>query len=177
MHLGQDQIVRALLSARTQISAAAWVVLRDAQACEDIFQNVTVKALSGPAHFEREAQLISWAHVTARHEALNALRARKTTAVVLDSDVLEILSREWSRKSDFSEGSRVEALRNCMRKLPEASRRLLELRYFEELPCEKVSESVGVKLDAVYQRLARLHRTLKQCIQRNLETGIRAEKP
>lgn len=44
--LAQADIVRTLLAARMRISASAWVIVRDAQAAEDIFQNVTVKALA-----------------------------------------------------------------------------------------------------------------------------------
>jgi DNA-directed RNA polymerase specialized sigma24 family protein len=57
--LAQVDIVRTLLAARMRISASAWVIVRDAQAAEDIFQNVTVKALAGGGQFEREAQLVS----------------------------------------------------------------------------------------------------------------------
>ncbi|MBM4020254.1 MAG: sigma-70 family RNA polymerase sigma factor [Planctomycetes bacterium] len=166
--LAQADIVRTLLAARMRISASAWVIVRDAQAAEDIFQNVTVKALGGDARFEREAQLVSWAHVTARHEALNLVRSRKTRATVLDSAVLELLEADWVRDAASSEGDRVEALRQCLDALPKDARRVLHLRYFEERSCAEVSEALGVGLDAIYQRLSRLHRALARCIERRL---------
>ena len=52
MALTQEDVVRTLLAARTRISASAWIVVRDVQAAEDIFQNLTVKALSGATPFE-----------------------------------------------------------------------------------------------------------------------------
>jgi DNA-directed RNA polymerase specialized sigma24 family protein len=57
--LAQADIVRTLLAARMRISASAWVIVCDAQAAEDIFQNATVKALAGSGQFESEAQLVS----------------------------------------------------------------------------------------------------------------------
>ena len=39
---------------RTRLSAAAWLVVRDAHAAEDIFQNVAVKAMTREARFEAE---------------------------------------------------------------------------------------------------------------------------
>ncbi len=173
MALLQDDIIRTLLASRLRIVAAAWIVVRDAQAAEDIFQNLTVKAMGGAATFEREAQLISWAHVTARHEALNWVRDRKGRTVALDQAVLELLEDEWAkdRERPDPEGDRVEALRQCMGELPEPSRRVLELRYFEERPCGEVSRRMGIGLDAVYQRLSRLHRTLRQCVERRMTGG------
>lgn len=171
MALTQEDIIRTLLAARMRISASAWLIVRDRGTAEDILQNVSVKALAGSVAFEREASLLSWAHVTARHEALNWLRARKGRGVALDSAVLELLEADWERQAARQEGGRVEALRACMENLPEASRRMLELRYFEECPCDEVSRALGVGLDAVYQRLSRLHRALRQCIEKRLAAG------
>ena len=44
MALDQQEIVQTLLAARMRISAAAWLIVRDAQTGEDIFQDVSVKA-------------------------------------------------------------------------------------------------------------------------------------
>ena len=71
MALNSQQIVQTLLAVRTRISAAVWVIVRDAQAAEDIFQDVSVKALSADVQFDRVPQLVSWAQITARHQALN----------------------------------------------------------------------------------------------------------
>jgi len=166
--LAQADIVRTLLAARMRISASAWVIVHDAQTAEDIFQNVTVKALAGGGQFECDAQLVSWAHVTARHEALNLIRSRKTRVLVLDAAALELLEADWLREAARPEGDRVEALRQCLDALPEESRRVLRLRYFEERSCAEVSQALGVGLDAIYQRLSRLHRALAQCIERRL---------
>ncbi len=165
MPLSQEETVRTLLAARARISASAWMITRDVQAAEDIFQNLSVKALSGDTRFELDAQLISWAHITARHEALNWIRSRKVRALSLDETVLELVASEWE---DRKEGSRVEALRDCLGTLPGGSRRILDLRYSEERSCAEISSLLGLGLDAVYQRLSRLHRAIKRCTERRL---------
>ncbi len=177
MALAQEYIVRTLLAARMRISASAWVIVRDAQAAEDIFQNVTVKALTGGGQFECEAQLVSWAHVTARHEALNLIRSRKARVLVLDAASLELLESEWIREAARPESDRVEALRQCLDALPADSRRVLHLRYFQERSCAEVSQALGVGLDAIYQRLSRLHRALAQCIERRLAGQAQRTSP
>ena len=163
MALSQEDVVRTLLAARTRISASAWMVVRDVQAAEDIFQNLSVKALSGSTRFELEAQLVSWAHITARHEALNWVRSRKGRTLVLDETVLDLVASEGE-----GEGERVEALRECLATLPSGSREILDLRYSEERSCVEISRVLGIGLEAVYQRLSRLHRAVKQCTERRL---------
>ena len=168
MPLNQETIVRTLFAARTRLSAAVWLVVRDAQAAEDIFQNVSVKALTKNVVFEHEGQLLSWAHVTARHEAIDWLRRQRRNVVALDAGVLELLEAEWAAASGPPSSARVDALRDCLDATPAEGRRLLELRYFEGCSCEEAARAVGLGLDAVYQRLSRLHRALKLCVERRL---------
>lgn len=167
MPLSQESVVRTLFAARHRVTAAVWLLTRDSGSAEDIFQNVSVKALSGSATFEHEGQLLSWAHVVARHEALDWMRRRRPEISVLDEDVLELIEREWTAAPLIS-GGKVDALRSCLERTPPDSRHLLELRYFEGRSCEEVSQILGVSLDAVYQRLSRLHRQLKSCIEEHL---------
>ena len=174
--LSQEDIVRALLSARPRLSASIWVMLRDSQSAEDIFQNVSVKALTKGAIFEHEGALLSWAHITARREALDFLRKRRPESL-LDHDVLEILDTEWRLEGHISSGGRMEALQDCLEKMPNHARRLLELRYFEGHSCLEVAEMLGLGIDAVYQRLSRLHRALKDCIEQKLNPGGETPNP
>lgn len=167
MPLSQEAIVRTLFSARSRLSAGAWLVVRDAQAAEDIFQNVSIKALTKNVVFEHEAQLLSWASVTTRHESIDWLRRHSGEALTLDDALLETLEAEWA-EAPAREGVRLEALRDCLEKAPHAARHMLELRYFEGRSCEEVSQAVGIGLAALYQRLSRLHRALKICVERQL---------
>ncbi|MEQ2008832.1 MAG: sigma-70 family RNA polymerase sigma factor [Limisphaerales bacterium] len=172
MPLPQETIVRTLFAARVRLSAGAWLIVRDTQAAEDIFQDVCVKALDALAKgatFENEARLISWAQVTTRHQSLNWLRARRPEVVTLASDVLEQLEGEWAVATQPGESQRAEALAECVQKAPPESRRLIELRYHEGRPCEEVAAALGCGLAAVYQRLSRLHRQLKLCVERSTE--------
>jgi RNA polymerase sigma-70 factor (ECF subfamily) len=171
MALNSQQIVQTLLTVRNRLTAAVWLIVHDAQTAEDIFQEVSVKALAADLHFDRKPELVSWAHIAARHQALNWVRARRNQGVLLDERVLELLESEWAGETARPEGERIEALRQCLEQLPAASRRMIQLRYFDERPCRDVAGALGVKLDAVYQRLARVHRALGQCIEQRLDTS------
>lgn len=135
MAIAQDQIIRVLLACRTRIQSAAWVVVRDTQVAEDIFQSLTVKAISGDAVFERDAALISWAFVTARHTALNWVRDHKTQAVVLDLGTLDLHDTQWAKLGSALDGDRADAMRACVDELPGAARELLEARYYDDRTC------------------------------------------
>ena len=157
------------MSQRDRVSAAAWLVVRDAHTAEDIFQNVALKAMSKPICFETDGALLSWAFITARREGIDWLRRRKNELVILDETLLEQLELEWADEALGQAGGRSQALRDCLEDLPSKSRDLLKRRYFDGHACEAVAEQLGARLDAIYKRLSRLHQALKKCIEIKLE--------
>ncbi|MFM8357743.1 MAG: RNA polymerase sigma factor [Verrucomicrobiota bacterium] len=174
MPLAEADILQVLMQARSRLSAAVWLVVRDPHAAEDIFQNLAVKAMTGRASFPTEAALLSWAFITGRREGIDWLRRQQRESTGLADDVLELLEREW-QEPDRTAGARLEALGECLESLPEAARRMLRLRYFEGRSCEEVADQMSLGLDAVYKRLSRLHQALRQCVEGRL--GNRAGNP
>lgn len=167
--LDHETILKHLFEARQRLSAAAWLIVRDAQATEDLFQNVALKSVTKNVSFEHEGALLSWAMVSIKREAIDWLRKRKPETLGLKPELLDLISEEWPTHSQ-PEGRRMEALRECLESVPERSRQLLHLRYFDGHSCDEVAQRVGASVDAVYQRLSRLHRQLKQCVDLKLTT-------
>lgn len=168
MPLDHETILRHLFEARPRLSGAAWLIVRDAAAAEDLFQNVALKSVTKNVSFEHEGALLSWAMVSIKREAIDWLRKRRPETLGLEPEVLDLISEEWSAHPQ-PEGRRMEALRECLASVPEQSRQLLHLRYFEGHSCDEVADRVGAKVDAVYQRLSRLHRQLRQCVDARLQ--------
>ncbi len=166
MPLDNAQILGVLMPWRTRLSAAAWIVTRDAHAAEDIFQTVAVKAMSTHVAFEAEAALVSWAFIAMRHAAIDWRRRRSREEVGIEAGLLDRLDADWIARGP--EGGRLAALRECLEDVPAESRRVLELRYADGLGCAEVAAAVGVRLDAVYKRLSRVHSTLRQCVEGKL---------
>ena len=168
MNLGESEILQVLMQCRTRLAAAVWLVVRDTHAAEDIFQNVTLKAMTRGACFESEAALMSWAFITARREGIDWLRRHEREALGLDAEILDLLDRDWQSAPPHPGGARIDALRDCLAAAPEAARRLLKLRYFDGYSCEEVAAQMGIGLNAIYKRVSRLHESLKRCIENKL---------
>ena len=168
MSLKEQDILQTLMAWRTRVSAAAWVIVRDTHAAEDIFQNVAIKAMTSEVSFETAGALLSWAFITARREGIDWLRRHKRETLCLDTEILELLEHEWQSEPSPPTGERMEALQDCLEAAPESSRRLLKLRYFEGYSCEEVAEQMGISLNTIYKRVSRLHESLKGCIEGKL---------
>ena len=158
------------MQSRERISAAAWVVVRDAHVAEDIFQNTVLKAVTKDVEFEAEAALLSWAFITARREGLDWVRKHRRESVGCDPEILALLEKDWQSEASAPAGERIDALRECIDRLPDKSKQLLRLRYFEGLSCGEISGQVNAKLDAVYKRLSRIHQSLRTCVESKMES-------
>ena len=171
MPLSEKEILRFLMQSRERISAAAWLVVKDAHVAEDIFQNTVLKAVTKDVNFDAEAALFSWAFITARRDSLNWFRKHRRESVGVDEDILTLIHQDWQNDHLNPKGNRFELLRDCMEELPQKSEKILRLRYFEGLSCGEIADSISITLDAVYKRLSRIQNSLRKCVELKMEPG------
>jgi len=171
MPLSEKEILRFLMQSRERISAAAWLVVKDAHVAEDIFQNTVLKAVTKDVSFEAEAALFSWAFITARRDSLNWIRKHRRESVGFDEDILTLIHQDWQNDHLNPKGNRFELLRDCMEELPQKSEKILRLRYFEGLSCGEIADSISITLDAVYKRISRIQNSLRKCVELKMEPG------
>ncbi len=171
MPLSEKEILRFLMQSRERISAAAWLVVKDAHVAEDIFQNTVLKAVTKDVNFEAEAALFSWAFITARRDSLNWIRKHRRESVGIDEDILTLIHQDWQNDHLKPKGNRFELLRDCMEELPQKSEKILRLRYFEGLSCGEIADSISITLDAVYKRISRIQNSLRKCVELKMEPG------
>ena len=171
MPLSEKEILRFLMQSRERISAAAWLVVKDAHVAEDIFQNTVLKAVTKDVSFEAEAALFSWAFITARRDSLNWIRKHRRESVGIDEDILTLIHHDWQNDHLNPKGNRFELLRDCMEELPQKSEKILRLRYFEGLSCGEIADSISITLDAVYKRISRIQNSLRKCVELKMQPG------
>ena len=86
----------------------------------------------------------------------------------MDTAILELLEHEWITEATPRGNAQMAALQECLESVPDKSRQLLRLRYFQAYSCQEIAEQFGAALDAIYKRLSRLHASLRACIEKRL---------
>jgi RNA polymerase sigma-70 factor (ECF subfamily) len=172
MPLSEQKILQTLVQWRTRIAASAWMVVRNTHTSEDIYQNVVLKAMTREIVFESEAAVLSWAFVTARREGIDWLHRNRRQVPMQDPSWMCLLDDDLARTSIQSEGDRLEALQQCLEMAPGEARWILNLRYVDNLDCDTIAGQMQLSLAAVYKRLSRLHRNLKDCVERRLASNF-----
>lgn len=109
---------------------------------------------------------MNWTRLTGKNRAIDILRARDGRYVGLSDEMLALLADEWPEK--IRAEAMQEALGQCIQQITPNNRELLRLRYFERRNCTDVAAIMRRKIETVYQALARLHKTLGDCIRGRL---------
>ena len=166
--LPPEDITAALLRERLALTAYIATVTRDFHLAEDIFQEVCVKAVGKGADFETPQHVMNWARVAGRHKAIDVLRMRDGKVIGLSEEMLAALEPVWPEGEAAQGSPALDALRQCMDRLTPNNKEIVRLRYFEGRAGAQVAEAMGRKLETVYQALARIHRTLADCVRQRL---------
>lgn len=115
----------------------------------DVLQNTFIKAWSNIEYFRGEAKLSTWLYKIAINESitfLNKERARNNISIdEPDSSIInELESDEWFDGNEL----RLE-LQKAIAELPEKQRIVFNMRYFDEMKYEDMSNILGTSVGAL----------------------------
>jgi len=105
----------------------------------------------------------------AKSRVIDFYRAQGRSQLVFSSDLLHRLADTIAGQAE-QRCRRREALEACLDELPARLRRLLDLRYVDELPADEIARSVGSTSGSVRVMLSRVRTALADCVQRRLAT-------
>jgi len=172
MGLGEDIVVRFLVSHRSHLLAFIRGIVRDRELAEDVYQDVCVSAVLKRDEIEDVGHLRNWCRQAARFRAIDALRKRDAQAFVMDQAVLDLVEADWAGRDDEAVEHRHGALRACLAQLSPYAQELIRLRYGEGLSGARFAEALNRQVNTVYVALSRAHNTLAACIRsRVAESG------
>ena len=131
---------------------------------EELTQNVFVKVYSNLTQFNPKYKFFSWLYRIALNEALNYLKSRKKiSAINVNTSVTqenpEVILQKKERK---------EALQLSIMELKPMERKLIVLKYYEEMTYEEISNVTGLSVKKVKSRLFTGRKRLKDLVEKKL---------
>lgn len=129
---------------------AAWFVVRDAQAAEDIAQEAFLAALAALDRFDRRRPLGPWLRTIVARRSIDALRARALRREVADDALAMAPAPE---RDDPCAG--LDALAAVLAGLSDDQRTVVVLRHVLELTPGEIAQVTGLPRGTVNSRLRR----------------------
>lgn len=106
----------------------------------DVLQNMFIKVWNGLDNFREDSQLYTWMYRIATNESLTFLEQQKRKSTLSLSDEESGLSNKVKASEHFDANKLEWKLQVAIQKLPEKQRVVFNLRYYDEMPYQKMSE-------------------------------------
>lgn len=116
----------------------------------DVIQNTFIKVFKNIERFEGKSKLFTWLYRIATNEALTFLnnRQRKETDTIDDAENGHLANQ--LRADTFFDGDEIQLkLQQAIAVLPDKQRTVFNLRYFDEMPYEEMSDVLGTSVGAL----------------------------
>jgi RNA polymerase sigma-70 factor, ECF subfamily len=128
----------------------------DRSLAEDAAQETLLRAFTALRKLNKPESFNCWLLGIAGHVAHEFQRASSRKAEL--QDALEIVATDKEQGEDYSLDEAIAAL-------PELHRRIILLRYFEDLSCQQVAERLNMPLGTVTKTLSRAYAQLRLILQ------------
>jgi RNA polymerase sigma-70 factor (ECF subfamily) len=169
----QEQFLKLFLTHQGDIRAFILSQVRDRNVCDDLLQEVALTLWRKFEEYDPSRSFGAWARGIAHNKVLQERRDRsRRPSWSFSEEASEAIARAYD-ETESEAADREEALRGCLEKLPEPSRRMLHDRYEEDLDLETLAQRVGKTVMAAYKTLSRIRQNLQHCIERRLMTESR----
>ena len=130
----------------------------DHENTNDVLQNMFIKAWKGLENFREDSQLYTWLYRIATNESLTFLDQQKRKSSISLNDVESGLSNIIRADQNFDANKLEWKLQLAIQQLPEKQRLVFNLRYYDEMPYEQMSQVLGTSegaLKASYHHAAK----------------------
>ncbi len=106
----------------------------------DVLQNMFIKVWRGLENFREDSQLYTWLYRIATNESLSFIEQQKKRSSVSLSDEESGLSNKLKADKHFDPNKLEWKLQQAIQQLPEKQRVVFTLRYYDEMPYDRMSE-------------------------------------
>jgi len=167
MALDEATIVQTLMAERVKLLAYIWSIVHDAHLVEDVFQEVSLWPLRSDWSFTTRKPC-RMAPRSARLVSIAAMRHQGRRPTLLREDVLDQLDAAWRmrmtrRPRDVGMVARLPG--GALGRISPVRRASLR----RSAASSQIAEKLDMTVHSVYVALGRIHRNLRECIQRQRE--------
>lgn len=160
-----EQFIQLLAQHERRLAAYVMTFVSSPTDADDILQETKIWLWRSFDQFELGTSFGAWARKAAffRVQDYFKKRSAENKRLVFSDECLAQLAESFEATVDSRE-DRIDRLAKCVSKLAPAHRKILALRYREELPVEDLANEVNRTVSATYRVLSRIRLALRECM-------------
>lgn len=173
MNAEDTQAAQAFLAHHEFVKAMALKYAPWPGLMEDITQQVFLEFMNKEHRWDLSKDVRPLLATMTRHVAMRLWRERtrqEPDRVQKLAEHIRQLAEERDRLPRYNEEAL--ALRSCLAKLPDKSRELVELYYYDEMGTPEIADRLGMRADTVCRALSRVRDKLRECLRQALNGEV-----
>lgn len=117
---------------------------------DDLVQDVFIKVWKNLSNFRNDAQLFTWLYRIASNESITFLNRKKIrNSISLDEEYGRSLANTLADSPYFDGNAAQMNLQKALLTLPEKQRLVFNMKYYDDLKYEEISEILGTSVGAL----------------------------
>lgn len=163
----QEAFARLVDATRTLVCSIALAILRDVEASRDVAQDVFLSAWRDLGKLRNPASFLPWLRQMTRNRAHHVLRDRvRSRRVISDAEADDLMATATDPRPGAGEillaDEEKRLLAEALEALSDESREVVTLYYREGRSVRQVADLLGLREEAVKQRLTRARSRLRR---------------
>ncbi|WP_373523176.1 RNA polymerase sigma factor [Aquiflexum sp.] len=174
--LDKDQQAYAMLMKRYKKAVYFMILkmIRDADDAEDLTMEAFAKAFRNLHKFKKDYTFSTWLFRIATNNTIDFIRKKKLKTMSLNTTMsddggnavtIDVEDDDNNPQDEYIRTQRIEMVRIFVDKLPAKYRKLVQLRYFDELSYEEIAQELEKPLGTVKAQLHRSRELLYEIAQ------------
>lgn len=155
--------LRLFVANQKAVYAYILALVQNVVDAEDIMQETAALMWDRFDSFDPDSNFGAWAVTIARYKVLEYHNRKKRDFVLMSEDLFEQISKTASTKIGRM-SDRLRALEQCLSKLNDEDRKLIEARYERGLAINKIAEHLKRPVGGMYRVMTRIHNALLRCV-------------
>jgi RNA polymerase sigma-70 factor (ECF subfamily) len=168
MSTSEDQFASFFSANQQPLFGYILGMVRNTSDAQDILQQTAVTAWQKFGGFDTSTSFLAWTIAIARYEALNFMKYRRRSRLCFDQELMEQLGEDVCEFANESAEDRLQALGECLKKLPAIDSKLIECRYTHGLSSLQIADILDRSQPSICNSLRRIRENLMRCISQNL---------
>lgn len=140
-------------------------MLGDANAAEELANDVMVAAWKGAAQFRGQSKPSTWLFGIAHHKALNELRRRQPQVVDIE-EANEVASSAEGPETAVRRHSLEQTVRGALQTLSPEHREVMELTFYQGLSYQEIAEIMQCPVNTVKTRMFYAKKKLQEALEK-----------
>ena len=158
------QFLDLLMHNQMRIYAYVLSLVRNYHDADDIMQNTVQTMYQKYEESLPVNNFVAWGIQIAHFKILDYRKRKVNSHIAYDNQLFEKLVLVAEQEIQNAD-DRLEKLAKCLKRLSPRARKLIELRYYQDLKPRQISSLLGLSILNVYKSMSRIHGTLLECVK------------